>query len=105
MTAAQVAEPHKKGWDPLSILLAPVAPLMAALAGARSHEGASTSVYNKHDMLLDVLSAAAAVPEAQVRDKLSSGSIWIRRLRWGCRQTARCSVCCVQSPLPQLLSD
>lgn len=80
-----------QGWDPLSILLAPAAPLMVALAGARGHEaGAAPPPRNKYDMLLDVLGAAAAAPDAQVGGK--RGATNNRAWRHGAGR-CRCTCC------------
>lgn len=56
-----------KRWDALSLLLAPAAPLLAGLSAMhKGKEGESAGGSNKYDMLLDLLSSAAAAPGAQV---------------------------------------
>lgn len=62
-----VAASGGKKWDVLSLLLAPVAPLLASLAAAGHSDGGGKDARgNKYDMLLDLLSQAAAAPGVQV---------------------------------------
>lgn len=49
-------------WDPISLLLAPAAPLLAGLSAMRREDAAG----NKYDMLLDLLQSAAVAPATQV---------------------------------------
>jgi hypothetical protein len=64
--AGEPAQRRSRGWDPLSILLAPAAPLLAALGRAHSHRGGGAPRHNKYDSLLELMAAAAAAPQAQV---------------------------------------
>lgn len=70
-----------RGIDWGTVLLAPAAPLLAALPSRSEGDAAGG---NKYDMLLNVLSAAAATPEVQVR-----------RLR--AAHAARCARCVLAS--------
>lgn len=73
------AQRKEKRWDALSLLLAPAAPLLAGLSAMhKGKEGESAGGSNKYDMLLDLLSSAAAAPDAQVGVTLvwRGGCIW-----------------------------
>ena len=65
--AKQAKRDSGKRWDALSLLLAPAAPLLAGLSAMRKKgKGDEAAAPNKYDMLLDLLSSAAAAPAAQV---------------------------------------
>ena len=104
--AASASSGGGKRWDPLSILLAPAAPLLAGLFGGAGSTAAPGR--NKYDMLLDVLSSAAAAPDARVGGRLGSTGRSLRPRPTQSSRALRTMRSCLRravAPRPRLQAD